>query len=183
MDFEIHSQEEDTITLDFKSYDPEDFTTIASLYRTGMEQINESATTVVLNLCVNVLQHISKDLSEISSAGKLVSYSTVRRFAVSCTQLDMVELVLFAAFQAPRDDLFYLPADHPHWQQMFAHTHEHGIENYDKYRSQLKFTMNSISAAGAAAFRAMEEESLVKQGWQAATHGAYYRIMDEEGNA
>jgi hypothetical protein len=43
--------------------------------------------------------------------------------------------------------------------------------------------MNSIAAAGAAVFRAMEEKTLLKQGWQAATHGAYYRIMDEEGSA
>ena len=43
--------------------------------------------------------------------------------------------------------------------------------------------MNSISATGAAVFRAMEEETLISKSLQVAAHGAYYRISAEEGNA
>lgn len=89
----------------------------------------------MLNLCINVLEHISKHLSEICHVGKLVTYSAVRLFAVDCTQLESAELVLYSAFQAPRDDIFYLPEDHPYWQELLLHTNEHGIENYDKYKT------------------------------------------------
>ena len=29
----------------------------------------------------------------------------------------------------------------------------------------------------------MEEEGVLAKGWVAATHGAYYRVMNEEGSA
>lgn len=43
--------------------------------------------------------------------------------------------------------------------------------------------MDSIVAGGAAVFRSLEEDTLIKKGWQAATHGAYFRIMKDEGSA
>lgn len=117
------------------------------------------------------------------AAGKTVSYSTVRRFALTCTQLEGSELVLYSAFQSPLDDIFYLPEDHPHWQALLSNTHIHCIENQEKYQTQLKFTLDSLVSSGAAVFCALEESNMIKQLWKAATHGAYYRMVDGEGSA
>lgn len=43
--------------------------------------------------------------------------------------------------------------------------------------------MNNIVASGSSAWKMMEEEGLLAKGWVAATHGAYYRLMEQEGSA
>ena len=43
--------------------------------------------------------------------------------------------------------------------------------------------MNSLVASGSTAFKMMEDESLISKGFIGLTHGAYYRIMKEEGSA
>ena len=117
------------------------------------------------------------------TSGKLMSYRMVRKFVVDYLQLDDFSTVLYAAFQAPDDDIFYQSRDSDDWKLLDQHTKMYEIENQEKYQWQLRFLMNSIVATGSAAFKMMEEESLVKKGWSGITHGAYYRVMKEEGSA
>lgn len=48
--------------------------------------------------------------------------------------LNQVEIILYTAFDAPKDDIFYLPEDHPDLALLNANTFEHSIENYPKYK-------------------------------------------------
>jgi hypothetical protein len=55
----------DEITLHFATFNPEDFRELTAQYVSGSRKVNICATTIVLNLCANVLEHISSDLREI----------------------------------------------------------------------------------------------------------------------
>ena len=70
--------------------------------------------------------------------------------------------MFYQAFNAPKDDIFYLPEDHPDWLMLKSVINEHGILNYPKYKSELRFLMNSVVAGGAAIFKALEEDTLIK---------------------
>jgi len=44
-------------------------------------------------------------------------FRLIRKFVVDFMQLQMVELLLYSAFKAPKDDLFYLDFEaSPEWQ-------------------------------------------------------------------
>ena len=43
--------------------------------------------------------------------------------------------------------------------------------------------LDGIVASGAAIFKALEEDHIAKQGLSVAAHGAYYRLLKEEGSA
>lgn len=97
--------------------------------------------------------------------------------------LDQVEILLYTAFSAPIDDIFYLPEDHPELALLKANTFEHTVANYKKYNKELSLMMAAVTAAGVAVFKALESENVVKQGLHAATTGAYFMIFKDEGSA
>ena len=71
---------------------------------------------------------------EILGAGRHIPFRIVRKFAVETIMLDSVEIILYNACMTPKDDIFYLPEDHPDILLLRANTHEHTIENYPKYK-------------------------------------------------
>lgn len=145
--------------------------------------INIPATTVVLKVIASILNEIKPLLLSIAQSGLIIPFRLVRKFAVEAIMLDQVELILYNAFDAPKDDLFYLTEDHPDMVMIKANTVDHRIENYEKYTSQLKSTISSIAGGGAAIFKAVEQESFFKKSLSVATHGAYYRLLKEDGVA
>jgi outer membrane translocation and assembly module TamA len=53
------------------------------------------------------------------------------------------------------------------------------IDDEEKYRWKLRFFLNTVTSSGAAIFKALEEENILKQGWSITTKGAYYRLNSE----
>ncbi len=153
---EREAEKEDIYELKFLKFNPDNYKTQNEELLVGERLINISATTIVMSLIVNVLQDLKRDLMEILAFGNMIPFRLVRRFAVATICLEQAELVLYNAFNAPIDDIFYLPEDHPDLELLRDNTFEHSIENYDKYKSQLRFMMNSVVAGGAAVFKALE---------------------------
>lgn len=156
------AQDEEIYELNFLKFNPEDYKAQNEQLFSGERLINIPATTTVLKLIVNVLVELKRDLMEILAFGRMIPFRLVRQFAVGTLMLEQAELCLYNAFNAPSDDIFYLPEDHPDLELLRDNTFEHSIENYDKYKFQLRFTMNSIVAGGAAVFKALEQEGLIK---------------------
>ena len=173
---------EEDFTLEFGAYSKEKFAKVNEEYRSGQKLINIHATGMCFAAAVKVVEEINRDLYEIVCSGRLMSYRMVRKFVVDYLQLDDFANLLYAAFKAPLDDIFYQPRDSDDWKLLDAHTKLYEIENQDKYQWQLRFLMNSLVATGSASFKMMEQESLVAKGWSGLTHGAYYRVMKEEGS-
>jgi hypothetical protein len=69
---------------------------------------------------------------ELKDNGK-ISYSSVRKFVVDYLQLDTADMILFAAFEAPIDDPFYLSEEHPDIKTLQKHITKIEIDNYEKY--------------------------------------------------
>lgn len=70
--------------------------------------------------------------------------------------MESVELILYGAFEAPKDDIFYLPEEHPDRVLLRANTIDHQVENYEKYRKHLKKTIHAVTSTGAAFLQGME---------------------------
>ena len=62
---------------------------------------------------VNILEEVGKDLAEIKSYGQefshMIPFSLSRKFAVDVLMLEKAEIILYQAFNAPIDDIFYFP--------------------------------------------------------------------------
>ena len=110
---------------------------------------------------VKVFQDVNKALTQILDEIQKPTFSSVRKFVVDYTQLDASELVLFGAFQAPKDDLFYLSEDSETWKIFKRALIEVKISDEEKYRWKLRFVLNSITASGAAIFRGLEENNII----------------------
>lgn len=66
----------------------------------------------------------------------------IRRFALSVLSLMSLETSLYAAFQTPEDDLFYLEEDSYEWRLIRDNLEVCEIEDAGKYIKQLRLTMN-----------------------------------------
>jgi hypothetical protein len=176
-------EEEEIYDLKFLKYKAEDYQELNEKLLSGEVSINVSATVTVLKLIFNVLISIHSSLTEILAAGRHIPFRVVRRFAVETVMLDSMEIILYNACKTPKDDIFYLPEDHPDIVRLRKNTYEHTIETYPKYKWELTFTLNSVTAGGAAVFKALEQEGIINQGAHLATHGAYYRLLKDEGSA
>lgn len=78
-------------------------------------------------MVINVLEEMSKELSEICSFGKMIPFRLARTFANNTINIQNAELVLYQAFSAPLDDIFYLSEDHPDLEMLRNNTFIHEI--------------------------------------------------------
>ena len=119
-------------------------------YKSGKKLVNIHATGMMFATASRIVEEVNRDLYEIVCAGKLMSYRMVRKFAVDYLQLDDFASTMYAAFQAPLDDIWYQPRDSEDWKLLDASTVTYEIENYEKYQWQLRFIVNSVVASGSA---------------------------------
>lgn len=55
-----------------------------------------------------MLHEVNADLNQIlNEIQSQVTYVTVRKLVVDYTMLDMLDICIFTAFEAPKDEIFY----------------------------------------------------------------------------
>ena len=64
-----------------------------------------SATTLICKVFNRVIEEINRDLYNILK--DFVDFNIVRKFVVDYTMLDCAEMLLFSAFQACKNEIFY----------------------------------------------------------------------------
>jgi len=78
-------------------------------YLSGEETINVSAAGMVFECTLRVMEEVNKDLNEILGNISNLPFRMVRKFIVDFYQMDLMDQVLYSAFKAPKDDIFYQP--------------------------------------------------------------------------
>ena len=68
------------------------------------------------------------------------------------------EVSLYAAMEAPLDDLFYLNEESFEWRLINEHLDVHEIEDPGKYLQQLRKMLNQIMIGGASMFKSLERD-------------------------
>ena len=68
--------------LHYAEYNKDNYTKINQDYQSGKKFINVDATGVIFDCAVRVMEGVNKDLLDIVSSGKLISYPLVRKFIV-----------------------------------------------------------------------------------------------------
>ena len=104
--------------------------------------INISATGVTYSVILKVLEEVNGDLKmmlEEMRSHKNLNFDLVRKFCVSYLQIDTADLILFSAFDAPKDEIFYQSYESEDWARMKKHMEVVSIDNYLKYESKYKF--------------------------------------------
>ena len=96
---------------------------------------------------------------------KNLNFDLLRKFCVDYLQIDTADLILFSAFDAPEDDIFYQSQNSDSWLIMKNHMEVVPINNYPKYESAYKFFIAALVAAGAAVFKGLEQNNIIAQGW------------------
>jgi hypothetical protein len=137
-------------------------------YQSGRRLINISATGITYQIIVRVLEEVNRDLNmllEDMRRQKNLNFDLVRKFCVDYLQIDTADLILFSAFDAPQDDIFYQSQDSDDWHRMKTHMEIVPIHNYLKYETSYKFFISALVAAGAAVFKGLEENNIIAQGW------------------
>jgi hypothetical protein len=78
-----------------------------SSYASCKRHINVAATTLMLLTLNKVLSEVNRDLYAILAGITAANFSQVRKFVVDYMRLDTAEILLFTAFEAPIDEIFY----------------------------------------------------------------------------
>lgn len=73
----------------------------------GESLLNVPATTTVLKVMLNITREMQNVLNDIKGNSS-ISNRCARLFAVEAVMLNQVEIILYTAFDAPKDDIFYL---------------------------------------------------------------------------
>jgi len=73
----------------------------------GESLLNVPATTTVLKVMLNITREMQNVLNDIKG-NSIISNRCARLFAVEAVMLNQVEIILYTAFDAPKDDIFYL---------------------------------------------------------------------------
>ena len=118
-------------------------------------------------------------LNQMVLAGRDMTYSMVRKFVVNFYNLDLADFILYSAMKAPNDSIFFENRrTSENWALIDANKTRHQIQNPQKYQWQLRFTLNSVVAAGASYLSAADNlDSLTRS-----ATAAYYRMMKEDGS-
>lgn len=91
---------------------------------------------------VKTLRETIEQLNTILSRDRLVQFMHVRKFILSVLTFMTIEISLYAAFQTPEDDLFYLDEDSYEWRLIRENLQVNEVEDHGKYIKQLRSTMN-----------------------------------------
>ena len=84
-------------------------------FRSRKETINVAAATVVYSNLIKILENIKSDLTGLNDDIDRDSFNKVRNLVINFSHLDYVELNIFSAFKAPKDDIFYQKEDSESW--------------------------------------------------------------------
>ena len=174
-----NDESDDDYDLQMPTYDREDFLEINRHYISGSKRINITATSLVFGVVVKVLKDIIEQLNTILSKDKLITFPHVRKFILSQLCLQQLELCVYGAFRSPEDDLFYQDPDSPDWELMRQNLEISNIENQDKYKKELRKTLNNVLVGGAAVYKAMEEKNSFMQGISLMSNSVHYQLQPE----
>ena len=88
---------------------------------------------------LQVLLQLNSDLNAIITHAVTSIYNKVQTFVIDLYCLENVELHLFSAFKAPKDDIFYLDQDSETWTKLREKMVDVRAEgDLQKYKDQLK---------------------------------------------
>ena len=125
---------------------------------------------------VKTLQDMIHQLSQIVERANLVEFDHVRKFILSCLNFIIVEITLYSAFQAPVDDLFYLPEDSFEWRLINENLEVNPVEDEALYLQQLRQNLNNIFIAGAATFNSGVKENRLTKVFSFMKHSAAFQM-------
>ena len=168
--------DEERFEVKFAQFVKEDFAEVTQLYTSGAKRINVSATGCVLMVLLKTLRDIIEQINTIINKDALVQFKIVRKFILSQLHFLNAEVMLYAAFGTPEDDLFYLPEDSFEWQLINEHLEVIEVENPGKYLKQLRFALNQIMVSGSTIFQSGMQENSFNQGVSFMVHGALYQL-------
>jgi len=94
-------------SLQIRDLTIEDYAELADKIKKGEIFININATALLFKVFVKILEQINQDLINIASEKGRFTQVSVRKFAVSYSYLRMVDMLVFAAFVAPKNDIWF----------------------------------------------------------------------------
>ena len=107
----------------------EDYKDLANRFQNGSFHININATGCVLTIIVKLLEQINQTLIGISTEKGRFSDMTVKKFVVSYSGIRWIDFHMFAAFVAPKDDVWFQDENSADWQVLNSITKEVPIQD------------------------------------------------------
>ena len=127
------------------TYRKEDFSSLYQMYHKGEKLINCSATGVILNVVVKILQDVNAQLTFILSKERLVKFDYVRKLILLIQSLQTIEFLMYGAFATGKDDLFYQSKDSEDWNMINANLVTSEISDPENYFKQLRVTLDNAA--------------------------------------
>ena len=108
-------EEIDYEALELKPFDMNDFKDLNSLYTEGKKHINISAAGSVYQVISKIAGHIRTNLTDlIDKKGR--EHSQIKRFVVGCCRVGIAEYLIYSAFQAKHEAIYYQNEESPDWK-------------------------------------------------------------------
>jgi len=130
----VQAGEENEWVLDLPGYDDADYTEFNEKLISGEYMLNVSAACFVYTSLIRTFEKVIEDLNEMVYMGKGMSFSITRKFVVDFYMLEFADYVLYSAFMAPKEDIYYQSRKSDDWKLLDSITTRHEIRNSSKYQ-------------------------------------------------
>ena len=107
--------DEGEMRIVFHEYRKENYAMAVREYCSGQKRVNIHATAIVFKVINKSLQLIQSQVALLLEAQRNLNFDDVKRFVLLMNYLSTIEVTLFAAMDAPEDDLFYQEEDSEDW--------------------------------------------------------------------
>jgi hypothetical protein len=75
--------------------------------------------------------------------------------------MESVDLILFSAFEAPKDDIFFKNQQSDDWKRLKNYLQVVPISDYKKYESKYNTFITLLTTAGASVFKGLEDDNIL----------------------
>lgn len=97
-------------------------------------------------------------------------------FVIAYRKLDLAEYILYSAFKADFDSIFYQREDSEDWKLLNSILTEVDLKNPKRYMKDIQTTINNIFLGGAMVSQSMKSNNAFNRFFRSLGYSTYYMV-------
>jgi hypothetical protein len=144
--------------------------------REGKWKINISATALVFNIIHKMCDIIQQNMDTFE---KTKDRSALKKFIVYASKFNVCTEMIYAAFVADPDDIFYKPIDHPDWELLLSNYSCYEPKDPKKFMDEYNNVIDFMMFAGAYMSWGIDDNKF-KSFFKRMSWGVFYSLFKEK---
>ncbi|CDW72983.1 hormone sensitive [Stylonychia lemnae] len=159
--------------IDIPPFNIELFASFNQKLLKGDVLINVSATTIIFEIFQKIIKNIDEHIMKLIKKKEIESVD-VMLFVIPYKKLELAEYLLYSAFKARYDSLFYQQQTTKDWKLLKTIYTEVDIKNPKQYLKDIKGMISNMALGGAMLTQGMKSNNSFSRFFRAIGYSTYY---------